>query len=100
VIGREHQPRLVHALGYEVEIELGTQMLFIVNEDRPGRIGRVGTLIGEAGVNIANMAVSRNRSAGRALMVLTVDSPVSDELMEALRQEAGFVEARAIVLDE
>jgi D-3-phosphoglycerate dehydrogenase len=73
-------------------------MLFIVNEDRPGRIGRVGTILGEAGINIANMAVSRNRSAGRALMALTVDSEVSDGIIELLRGETGFVEARAIRL--
>ncbi len=98
IIGREHEPRLVHALGYEVEIELDRLMLFIVNEDRPGRIGRVGTILGDAGINIANMAVSRNRSAGRALMALTVDSEVSDGIIELLRGEAGFVEARAIRL--
>ncbi len=98
VTGREHQPRLVQALGYEVEIELDGLMLFVVNEDRPGRIGRVGTIMGEAGINIANMAVSRNRSAGRALMVLTLDSEVSDGLIALLRAEPGFVEARAITL--
>ena len=47
VIGRDHQPRLVRALGYEVEIELASLMLFVVNEDRPGVIGRLGTILGE-----------------------------------------------------
>ena len=46
VIGRDHQPRLVRALGYEVEIELASLMLFVVNEDRPGVIGRLGTILG------------------------------------------------------
>ena len=99
-IGQAHQPRLTHALGYEIEVELEPRMLFVVNDDRPGRIGRVGTMIGEAGINIANMAVSRNRSAGRALMVLTVDSPVPEPVLEALRAEPGLVEARAITLGE
>jgi D-3-phosphoglycerate dehydrogenase len=97
-IGREHQPRLVHALGYEIEVELDPLMLFVVNDDRPGMIGRVGTIIGEAGVNIANMAVSRNRSAGRALMILTLDSPLPDEILARLRAEPGFVEVRFIAL--
>ena len=49
-------------------------------------IGRVGTLFGEAGVNIANMAVSRNREGGKALMALSIDSPAPRELLERLRE--------------
>jgi D-3-phosphoglycerate dehydrogenase len=48
-------------------------------------IGRVGTLFGDAGVNIANMAVSRNREGGKALMALTLDSDATPELLETLR---------------
>jgi D-3-phosphoglycerate dehydrogenase len=99
-IGGEHRARLVRALGYEIEVELNRLMLFAVNDDRPGMIGRLGTLLGDAGVNIANMAVSRNRQAARALMVLTLDSPVPADLLERLRSEPGFVEARFIVLPE
>ena len=97
-IGREHRPRLVGALGYEIEVELDRHMLFAVNDDRPGMIGRLGTLLGEAGVNIANMAVSRNRQEARALMALTVDTPLPDALLAQLRAEPGFVDARFIVL--
>jgi D-3-phosphoglycerate dehydrogenase / 2-oxoglutarate reductase len=99
VIGREFEPRLVGALGYEVEIGLEALMLFVVNDDRPGMIGRLGTLLGEAGINIANMAVSRNRPQARALMVLTLDSPISPDLLAHLREEPGFVEARFIELE-
>jgi D-3-phosphoglycerate dehydrogenase / 2-oxoglutarate reductase len=98
-IGREHEPRLVRALGYEVEIHLEPLMLFAVNDDRPGMIGRLGTLLGQSGINIANMAVSRNRRSAKALMALTVDSPIPPELLEQLRAEPGFVEARFIVLE-
>ncbi len=66
-------------------------MIFIVNYDQPGMIGRVGTLLGEAGVNIATMAVSRNRAGGNALMALTVDTPLPAELVERLLAEPGFV---------
>ena len=83
------------ALGYEIEVDLEPNMIFIVNEDQPGRIGRVGTLLGEAGVNIATMAVSRNRPGGNALMTLTVDTPLPAELAERLRAEPGFVERHA-----
>ena len=99
-IGREHRPRLVRALGYEIEVELEPLMLFVVNDDRPGMIGTVGTLLGEGGVNIANMAVSRNRRGARALMALSVDSPPPRELLERLRGSPGFVEIRFIVLPD
>jgi D-3-phosphoglycerate dehydrogenase / 2-oxoglutarate reductase len=98
-IGRENEPRLVRALGYEIEIGLDSLMLFVVNEDRPGIIGRLGSILGEAGINIANMAVSRNRRSAKALMVLTLDSPITEELLERLGAEPGFVEARSIVLE-
>jgi D-3-phosphoglycerate dehydrogenase len=49
-------------------------------------IGRIGTLFGAAGVNIANMTVSRNREGGKALMALSIDEPAPPELQEQLRQ--------------
>ena len=60
-------------------------------------IGRVGTLFGEAGVNIANMTVSRNNRGGKALMVLSVDTAPPPELVEELRAE-GFDDARVLEL--
>ena len=73
----------MRALGYDVEIALEPLMLFVVNDDRPGEIGRLGTILGEADVNIANMAVSRNRPRSRALMVLTLDNPIPAEVSRA-----------------
>jgi D-3-phosphoglycerate dehydrogenase / 2-oxoglutarate reductase len=100
VSGRGQLPRLVAALGYDLEVELDRLMLFAENDDRPGMIGALGRIVGEAGVNIANMAVSRNRREARALMALSVDNPVSDELLDRLRSEQGFVSARFIRLPE
>jgi D-3-phosphoglycerate dehydrogenase len=97
-LGQEHRPRLVRALGYEIEVELDPLMLLVVNDDRPGMIGRLGTLLGETGVNIANMAVSRNRRGARALMALSVDTRPPDELLERMRGEPGFVDVRFLVL--
>jgi D-3-phosphoglycerate dehydrogenase len=99
VMGSDDEPRLVHALGYEIEIMLEPLMLFVVNDDRPGMIGRIGTLLGEAKVNIANMAVSRNRPEARALMVLTLDSPIPPELLERIDAEPGLMDPRAIALE-
>jgi D-3-phosphoglycerate dehydrogenase len=84
-IGREHRRWLVSALGFELEMELAPLMAIFRYDDVPGVIGRVGTLFGEAGVNIANMAVSRTRKGGKALMALSIDSPAPPELVETLR---------------
>jgi D-3-phosphoglycerate dehydrogenase / 2-oxoglutarate reductase len=74
-------------------------MLFVVNDDRPGMIGRLGTLLGEEDVNIAHMAVSRNRRSAKALMALTLDSTPGEQLIQRLRAEPGFVEVRFLVLE-
>ena len=68
----------------EIEIEIAPRMVLLRYDDVPGVIGRVGTILGEAGVNIANMAVSRNRDAGKALMVLSIDTPASAEVLARL----------------
>jgi D-3-phosphoglycerate dehydrogenase len=83
-IGADDRPWLVGVFDFAVEIELAPRMVVLRYDDVPGVIGRVGTLLGEAGVNIANMAVSRNRAAGKALMVLSLDMPASSELLERL----------------
>jgi D-3-phosphoglycerate dehydrogenase len=85
-IGHEHRHWLASALGFEIEIELAPRMIFLRYDDVPGVVGRVGTLLGEAGVNIANMAVSRSREAGKALMALSIDTPASPEVIERLRR--------------
>jgi D-3-phosphoglycerate dehydrogenase len=85
-IGNENRQWLVSALGFELEIELAPRMIFLRYDDVPGVIGRVGTLLGEAGVNIANMTVSRNREAGKALMALSIDTPASHEVLARLRE--------------
>jgi D-3-phosphoglycerate dehydrogenase / 2-oxoglutarate reductase len=96
-IGREHRRWLVSALGFELEMELAPLLVFFRYDDVPGVIGRVGTLFGEANVNIANMTVSRTRRGDKALMALSLDSPAPPELVERLEQE-GFDDAYFISL--
>jgi D-3-phosphoglycerate dehydrogenase len=95
-IGRDNRLWLVSALGFELETELAPLMVFFRYDDVPGMIGRVGTLFGEADVNIANMAVSRTRRGGKALMALSIDQPAPPELVAKLRE--GFDDARFISL--
>src|ERR671922_1769492 len=96
-IGRDHRRWLLSALRFEVELELAPLLVFFPYDDLPGVIGRVGTLFGEAGVNIANMAVSRTRRGGKALMALSIDSEAPSELVERVHTE-GFDDARFISL--
>lgn len=96
-IGSDNRLWLVNALGFDLEIELAPLLMFCRYDDVPGVIGRVGTLFGEAGVNIANMTVSRSRRGGKALMVLSVDSAPPPELVERIRAE-GFDDARVLEL--
>ena len=74
LIGRDDRQWLVSALGFDLELELAPLLVLFRYDDVPGVIGRVGTLFGDAGVNIANMTVSRSRRGGKALIVLSVDS--------------------------
>ena len=96
-IGGRDRHWLVSALGFQLEIELAPLMVFFRYDDVPGVIGRVGTLFGTAEVNVANMAVSRTRRGGKALMALTLDSEPPPELVARFRSE-GFDDARFIRL--
>jgi D-3-phosphoglycerate dehydrogenase len=96
-IGPEPRLFLAGALGFGIDIELAADMVFLRYSDLPGVIGRVGTMFGSAGVNIANMAVSRTKEGGKALMVFSIDCPCPPALVERLRAE-GFDDLRLISL--
>jgi len=97
-IGNDNRHWLVSALGFELEMELAPMLVFFRYDDVPGVIGRIGSLFGEAGVNIANMAVSRTRRGGKALMALSLDSPPPEGLVDDVRAEGFVDDARFISL--
>ncbi len=97
IIGRR-EPRITHLDGYRVDLAPSAIMLFVWNEDRPGMIGRVGTLLGDADVNIAYMQVGRDRPRGRAIMVLGLDDPVPPPVREALTVLPGILKVRVVQL--
>ena len=96
-IGPAHRLFLARALGYAIDIELAPHMVFFRYNDIPGVIGRVGTMFGEADVNIANMAVSRTKEGGKALMALSIDTPAPPALVDRLHT-VGFDDAQFIEL--
>jgi D-3-phosphoglycerate dehydrogenase / 2-oxoglutarate reductase len=76
-------PRLVEIFGIGIEADLEGNMLYIVNQDAPGFIGRIGSLLGEAGINIGTFHLGRRDAGGEAVLLLSVDSPVPEEVMQA-----------------
>jgi D-3-phosphoglycerate dehydrogenase len=96
-IGNDNRLWLVSALGFELEMEFAPLLVLFRYDDVPGVIGKVGTLFGEAGVNIANMAVSRTRQGGQALMALSIDTPAPPALVDRIHAE--FDDARFISLE-
>jgi D-3-phosphoglycerate dehydrogenase len=83
------QPRLVELFGIKVEADLAGHMLYVVNEDAPGFIGRLGTALGEAGVNIGTFHLGRRDAGGEAVVLLSVDEAVTQELIAKVRGLAG-----------
>jgi D-3-phosphoglycerate dehydrogenase len=96
-IGNDNRLWLVSALGFELEMELAPLLAFLRYDDVPGVIGSIGSLFGEAGVNIANMAVSRTRRGGKALMALSLDTPPPAGLIDQVREQ-GIDDAHFISL--
>lgn len=92
------EPHIVHIDGYHVDIVPEGHMVITQHTDRPGIIGKVGTLMGENGINIAGMHVGREATGGRAVMVLMVDEPVPSELMARMRDMAGLERAQSVTL--
>ncbi|MGH9042592.1 MAG: phosphoglycerate dehydrogenase [Acidimicrobiia bacterium] len=97
--GRSETPRIVGIDDHTVDVPPSRFMLVVRNDDRPGMIGRVGVTLGDAGVNIADMALGRGRTGEHALMVLSTDSPVDPAVVERLRAQDGILDAKAIELD-
>jgi D-3-phosphoglycerate dehydrogenase len=95
------QPRLLEFDGIDVEAPLEGNLLVCRNLDVPGVIGRIGTTLGEFGVNIANFALGRDRSGAKpvhALAVVQVDAPVPQAVIEALLKIEALLEVKPVTL--
>jgi len=90
------EPRLVELFGIKVEAELAGHMMYIVNEDAPGFIGRIGTLLGESGINIGTFNLGRREAGGEAVLLLSVDSEVPAAVLEQARSLPGVKRVRAL----
>ncbi len=90
------RPRIVEIKGIKIEAELGANMVYLTNEDKPGLIGVVASILGEAGINIATFNLGRNEPGGDALGLIGVDSPVPDEVLARLRAKAAVIKVRRL----
>jgi D-3-phosphoglycerate dehydrogenase / 2-oxoglutarate reductase len=79
-------PRIVQIDRYSVDVQPEGHLLLVQHNDRPGAIGRVGTILGSHDVNIATMQVGRKDIGGHAIMMLTVDKPVEETLLDSLEE--------------
>jgi D-3-phosphoglycerate dehydrogenase len=98
LVGKRDAERVVRVYDFDVEMAPAPHMAFLTYADRPGIIGTVGTILGGEGINIAGMEVGRKAAGGLALMGLTVDTPISPELLERLARETNAESARSIAL--
>jgi len=99
VIGRRNRPHLLEAWGSRFNLQLEDHLAVFRYRDQPGMLGRVGTLLGDAGVNIASAAVGRRPDdVAEAVMVVTADGPVPEEVLAEIVASDGFYAARAVSL--
>jgi D-3-phosphoglycerate dehydrogenase len=92
------EPHIVGIDGYWVDIVPAGYLLISHNRDQPGVIGRVGTILGNANVNIAFMQVGRDAPRGQALMILGLDDPMPPELFAELSQVPALYDAKLVKL--
>lgn len=91
----EGTPKIVKMRNFGIDFRPEEHMLVINYQDRPGLIGKIGTILGEANVNIGNMSLGRQEKAGQAMVVFSVDSPVNDDTLHKVAEavDARFIKA-------
>jgi len=89
-------PRIVEIDGYPLEVVPRGNMVFFTNNDQPGVIGAIGTVLGESKVNIAGMHLGREREGGKALALLLVDSDPEKGVIDQLRQMPNILSAKIV----
>ena len=92
----DSRPRIVEVKGIKLEAELAPHMLYLTNEDKPGLIGALGTLLGDSGVNVATFNLGRAAPGGDAIALIGVDQPIDDAVLTAVRALPHVAQAQAL----
>jgi D-3-phosphoglycerate dehydrogenase len=100
LVGLAQRERIVEVDGYDVDVEPTEHLAFFRYEDRPGMVGTMGGVLGEAQVNIASMQVARDTKGGHALVALSVDSAIPPDILEQIAVAIDAVSARTVDLTE
>ena len=90
------KPRIVEIKGIKIEAELSPHMLYFTNGDKPGLIGGIGLVLGAAEVNIATFNLGRAAAGGDAIGLISVDSDVSEQVLNQLRGIPNIVQVKAL----
>ncbi|MSO53698.1 MAG: phosphoglycerate dehydrogenase [Rhodospirillales bacterium] len=93
------RPRIVDINGIPIDAEVGPHMLYITNQDKPGFIGAIGTLLGNAGINIATFNLGRSAPQGEAIALVGVDSPTPEPIMQKIRALPHVLRVQALRFD-
>ena len=80
------EPRLLNLFGVSMDAAFAPNMLYVRNEDKPGFIGALGSLLGESNVNIATFSLGRTQQGGSAICLVSVDEPVSADIQAKVRE--------------
>ena len=84
--GEDQHVRLISLLGYKVDIAPGPQALIFQYEDRPGRVGTIGSILGDAGINITTMQIVNDPEAGQAIVYMNIEGELDDSVLAKLRE--------------
>ncbi len=98
LVGIRKDEKIIAIDSFDLDLAPTENLLFLRYVDKPGVVGAVGNALGKAGINIAGMQVARSSAGGSALMAITVDSPISDDLVLAVKKETGAELVRSVTL--
>jgi len=90
--------RIIGVDEFDLDMPLEGDFLLTKHDDMPGMIGKIGTLLGQRGINIARMGVGRADKGGKALMLISVDQEVGKKVVEEFRALPNFKDARSLIL--
>jgi len=90
------KPRVIQVKGINMDAELTPSMLYVTNEDKPGHIGRLGTLLGQLDINIANFNLGRAEVGGDAIALLSIDGTLTDDQLKRIAALEGVKQAKAL----
>ena len=90
------QPRIVEIKGVPMDAQLRAHMLLVTNRDRPGLIGRLGTVLGDAGINIATFNLGRDQAGGNAIALIEIDEEPSEAILEQVRALPNVMRVKAL----